>query len=215
MSEGIVVRVLTIALLVGFAVTFDGVAALAAEPATQTSIERAIAEGKAEMRKLSRQEFLALIERLIRAGRLDEALKLVAELPDTGQWAFDKRFIVARIAGAKGDFRSAEKIYREMLSADPNLHRVRLELASSLFQRGNFQPAEYHFRLVLAANVPDATKQAIQWHLALSAQQRSDGKICGRDRGDSGRRRPAPDRREHTVRGGRTVVGAGISRRRV
>ncbi len=137
-----------------------------AESAGKKSIAERIESGELEARKLSRQEFLALVERRIKAGRLDEALQLVAKLPDTGTWAFDKRFIVARIARMKGDFRTAEKVYRQMLSADPNLHRVRLELARSLFERGNFEAAEYNFRLVLAADVPDSTKRAIQWHLA-------------------------------------------------
>jgi len=152
-----------IGLLLAVAAAWTPAAAIAAE---DTKIDASADAGAETRTEMTRREFLALIERLIRAGQLDEALKLVAKLPDEGTWAFDKRFIVARIASARGDHESAEKIYRQMLSADPNLHRVRLELARSLFERGNFQAAEYHFRLVLAADIPDSTKQAIQWHLA-------------------------------------------------
>ncbi len=115
---------------------------------------------------LSRKEFLAMVERLIAAGRVDEAEALNERLPDEGVFAFDKRFIAARIAQLRGDHATAEKIYRQMLVADPNLHRVRLELARSLFERGNFEAADYNFRLVLAANIPEAVRARIRNYLA-------------------------------------------------
>jgi tetratricopeptide (TPR) repeat protein len=119
-----------------------------------------------EPRRMSRAEFLTKVEQLIKAGRLDEAMALIARLPDKGVLAFDKRFIAARIARLRGDHETAEKVYRQMLVADPNLHRVRLELAQSLFERGNFEAAEYNFRLVLAADIPGAVRKRIGSYLA-------------------------------------------------
>jgi len=123
-------------------------------------------ETPVEPRRISRAEFLAQVERLINAGRLDEAMALIDRVPDKGVLAFDKRFIAARIAQLRGDYSTAEKIYRQMLVADPNLHRVRLELAQSLFERGNFQAADYNFRLVLAADISPQVRRAIRRYLA-------------------------------------------------
>lgn len=132
----------------------------------QVQAEAAKAKTPAEPRRMSRDEFLALIERLMKEGRLDEAMALVSRLPDNGVLAFDKRFITARIARLHGDYATAEKIYRQMLTADPNLHRVRLELAQSLFERGNFEAADYNFRLVLAAHISGEVRARILSYLA-------------------------------------------------
>jgi tetratricopeptide (TPR) repeat protein len=123
-------------------------------------------ETPAEPRQMSRAEFLAMVERLIEEGRLDEAMALIAHLPEKGVLAFDKRFIAAKIARLRGDHRTAEKIYRQMLAADPNLYRVRLELAQTLFERGNIEAADYHFRLVLAANISNVVRERIRTYLA-------------------------------------------------
>ena len=76
---------------------------------------------------MSRAEFLSSVNKLLNAGKFDQAEAIVRALPDEGPLAFDKQFILARIARALGDQRTAEDIYRGMLSKDPNLHRVRLD----------------------------------------------------------------------------------------
>jgi tetratricopeptide (TPR) repeat protein len=126
----------------------------------------------AEPGQITRAEFLAKVNRLIKEGRLDEALAMIDRLPDEkGVQAFDKAFIQAHIARLRGDHSTAEKIYRRMLVGDPDLHRVRLELARSLFERGNFEAAEYNFRLVLAADISEPVRERI---LLYMAQMRSD-----------------------------------------
>jgi hypothetical protein len=69
----------------------------AATPASaQDQVQAPETETPVEPRRISRAEFLAKIERLIKEGRLDEAMALIARLPDKGVFAFDKRFIAAR-----------------------------------------------------------------------------------------------------------------------
>ena len=143
-----------------------GAAAPASAQDQARASETETPEPPVERRRISRAQFLAKIEQLIEAGRLDQALALIDRLPDEGVFAFDKRFVAARIARLRGDYRTAEKIYRRMLVADPNLHRVRLELAQSLFERGNFQAADYNFRLVLAAGISPRVRRTIQGFLA-------------------------------------------------
>jgi tetratricopeptide (TPR) repeat protein len=111
---------------------------------------------------LSRTEFLRLVEVLISNGQLDEAKRLVDGLPDDGPLATDKLFLSAKIAEAEDDYKRAEKLYRLILRDNPSLHRVRLDLAHSLFARGNFDAADYHFRLVLAADIPNEVRRNIR-----------------------------------------------------
>jgi tetratricopeptide (TPR) repeat protein len=86
---------------------------------------------------VSRTDFLRLVEALISDGRLDEAKRLVGDLPEDGPLAIDRLFLSAKIAEAEGDYELAEKLYRVILRDNPGLHRVRLDLAHSLFARGN------------------------------------------------------------------------------
>jgi hypothetical protein len=114
-----------------------------------------------ERQQLSRDQFIALIEQLIRSGKTAEAERLLLQLPDEGPAAPDKHFLLGQIAGFRGDWHQAEAHYRWILARDPNLHRVRLELARALFNRRNFDAADYHFRLVAAAEVPEAVRRNI------------------------------------------------------
>jgi tetratricopeptide (TPR) repeat protein len=111
---------------------------------------------------VSRTDFLRLVEALISDGRLDEAKRLVGDLPEDGPLAIDRLFLSAKIAEAEGDYELAEKLYRVILRDNPGLHRVRLDLAHSLFARGNLDAADYHFRLVLAADIPNEVRRNIR-----------------------------------------------------
>jgi len=122
--------------------------------------------------QLSRMQFLGLVETLIRDGRLDDARHLVMALPDDDKLALDKLFLRAKIAGAEGKPKEAELLYRAILRRDPDLHRVRLDLALSLFKRGNLDAADYHMRLVLAADIPDAVRENIRRLLGRIRKER-------------------------------------------
>ncbi len=122
---------------------------------------------------ISREQFLRLVELLITQGKLDEAKQLVDELPEDGPLAIDKLFLSATISEAEGNYRRAEKLYRQILRENPSLHRVRLDLARSLFLRGNMDAADYHFRLVLAADIPDKVRQNIRHFLDRIRREQS------------------------------------------
>ena len=121
---------------------------------------------------ISRTEFLRLVEVLISRGQLDKAKRLVNDLPEDAPLANDKLFLSAKIAEAEGDYKLAEKLYRTILRDNPDLHRVRLDLARSLYSRGNFDAADYHFRLVLAADIPDEVRRNIRPFLNRIREER-------------------------------------------
>ncbi len=57
-------------------------------------------------------------------------------------------------------------MFRDMLVADPNLVRVRLELARAFFLKGEDSLARGHFEAVLAGGVPDAVAANVHRFLA-------------------------------------------------
>ena len=61
----------------------------------------------------------------------------------------DLDFLHGTIALARGDWEAAIVRFRAMLARNPNLPRVRLDLALAYFQAGEDHRAAYHFRLAL------------------------------------------------------------------
>lgn len=126
----------------------------------------------ADTQTITRTDFLRFVELLISRGQLDAAKRLVDGLPEEGPLATDKLFLNAKIAQAEGDYKLAEQLYRTILRDNPELHRVRLDLAHSLFSRGNFDAADYHFRLVLAADIPSDVRRNVRPFLDRIRQER-------------------------------------------
>ena len=61
----------------------------------------------------------------------------------------DLDFLHGSIALQRGDWQAAIARFRAMLARNPNLPRVRLDLAFAYFQAGQDRRAAYHFRLAL------------------------------------------------------------------
>ncbi|MBN2125006.1 MAG: tetratricopeptide repeat protein [Deltaproteobacteria bacterium] len=78
----------------------------------------------------------------------------------------DILFWYASCAAKAGETDLSLKKFRDMLEIDPNLHRVRLELATVYFQLGKYKEARQELETVLEAKPPDAVKQNIEKLLA-------------------------------------------------
>src|SRR5690348_8369787 len=63
----------------------------------------------------------------------------------------EQEFVDGMTAYAAKDYRHAEALFRKILERDPNLVRVRLELARTLFLEKKDEDADYQFRLAAAA----------------------------------------------------------------
>ena len=70
-------------------------------------------------------------------------------------------FLEGQLAFAEGDYRRAVAIYRRMLSKDPGLLRVRLELARALFAARDYAAAQYHFEIALGQTLNEQVRQKI------------------------------------------------------
>lgn len=93
------------------------------------------------------------------------ALPIFRELSDRVE-TLDVMFWTASCAAGAGETDAAIEKYGKMLQIDPNLHRVRLELATMYFGMGRYDDARQELNKVLEAKPPDSVKANIQKLLA-------------------------------------------------
>lgn len=120
--------------------------------------------------KISGDEGLAFAEELYKRGELDLAGAILIELRDSQTSNVDQKqvsFLLGLIAIEQENHAEAIEIFRKLLDDDPDLYRVRLELARALYEKGHDRAATYHFRLALAADLPNEAKQKIRAYLNL------------------------------------------------
>lgn len=70
-------------------------------------------------------------------------------------------FVRGVVAIEAGDAQTAVRIFRDLLAEDPNLHRVRLELARAYFVLQEWELSRREFLTVLSANIPYSVKRNI------------------------------------------------------
>lgn len=105
---------------------------------------------------LSAEDVVAIAGRLIDAGRYDEAQALIDQLAADNVGGVERDFLDGMTALLRKDYRKAERLFRRILEGDPNLVRVRLELARTLFLARKDEDADYHFKLAIAQHPPAA-----------------------------------------------------------
>jgi Flp pilus assembly protein TadD len=114
---------------------------------------------------LSTEEAIGLATAWIVEGRLDEAdallRQLAAALPPDPQVLF----LQAQSALQRRDYGAASTKLRELLSRDPSLVRVRLDLARALFLAGDYGASRYHFELALGEDLPAAARENVHLYL--------------------------------------------------
>ena len=139
----------------------------------QKSPESEVFDNKAmdRLKKLSAREVEELDKKLAEALTLfydreyARALPIFREISDRVE-TMDVMFWTASCAAKAGEMEASEKKFREMLKVDPNLHRVRLELATVYFGAGRYDDARRELNAVLETKPPEAVKMNIQKLLA-------------------------------------------------
>jgi tetratricopeptide (TPR) repeat protein len=109
---------------------------------------------------------------LVQGGKLAEAKRVLAaqleKAPDDPQ----ALFLSGLVAVAEKDYDKAIEQFRHILVLEPDVERVRLELARAFFLAGDYTNAERQFRFARAGNLPDEVKANIDTYLANIALQR-------------------------------------------
>ncbi len=112
------------------------------------------------------------IKSLIVDGKLIKAQKYLDQALLDRPRNLNLLFLRADIAMRMGDYNTAITSYRNMLDQDPNLVRVRLELARAYFMKKDDDQAEYHFRLVLGGKPSPAVVRNIEAFLEVMEKRR-------------------------------------------
>jgi tetratricopeptide (TPR) repeat protein len=104
----------------------------------------------ADTAQISDEQGLALAGKLLANGRKDEARKLYALLLQSRNpaYQFEAAFQLGRLYMHDGEYDKAAACYLAILNRNPNLARVRLELALAYFMDESYEDAQFQFELV-------------------------------------------------------------------
>ncbi len=120
-----------------------------------------------ETQRVIVQNPLVAASQLIENGYIEQAqaiLDAVDQLNEAEKAKLDSTeisFLLGRIAYARQNYNKAADIFSAILYDQPNLARVRLELARVYFSSQKHRQAEEHFKYSLSDNLPDATNDNI------------------------------------------------------
>lgn len=106
------------------------------------------------------------------AGRFKEAYDLLKANLEANKGDVDTRFMLGQCAAKLGNQGEALALYQEILADNPDLPRVRLELARAYLAAGDHAKAKEAFEAVQASNPPPVVGENIQRFLDSIAAQR-------------------------------------------
>lgn len=108
----------------------------------------------------------------------EQALPLLRRLNEK-MGGMEVSFWLATSAHHTGDYDLAIEAYRDMLAQNPDLPRVRLDLADALIKTGQLDEAKKELETVLATDPPDAVKRKIQDRLSSIVRQQDKFRWSG------------------------------------
>lgn len=115
-------------------------------------------------KRLTEREALILARTLAAQGRGDDAVNLYQELIARGrvqEYRIEAAFQLAGIFMLEGRFREAAILFLGILNQNPNLPRVRLELARAYFLNGDYEDAQLQFELVKGSGLPPEVQEKV------------------------------------------------------
>lgn len=125
---------------------------------------------------LSELEAIQVAGNLVTAGKYSNALKILTQLPQTGQTSIEieRWYLIAQIEQRKGNIDEAIKIYRKLLDEKPDLSKIRYELALCYMHKKQWYRADYHLRLAMAGkDIPDDVKRQMMYYRYIARQNKN------------------------------------------
>jgi tetratricopeptide (TPR) repeat protein len=124
-----------------------------------------------KLSKMSPDKVEAIDDRLAEAltlyydGKYGQALPIFNEIASEIE-TMDIMWWIGTSAMKSGELNLAVKKFQDMLATNPELHRVRLDLAAAYFQMGRYDDAKRELETVKATRPPDAVQKNIDQLLA-------------------------------------------------
>ena len=125
---------------------------------------------------MSPLEAVKIAGNLVHDGNYDSALQILTMMPQTGNLPveIERWYLIAQIEQRKGNIDEAIKIYRKILDDQPDLVKVRYELALCYMVKQQWYRADYHLRLAMAgADIPEPVKQQMLYYRYVARQNKN------------------------------------------
>ncbi len=113
---------------------------------------------------------------LVEKGDFNKAESILTKLPKLSrvELEIERWFLLGQISMHNDDYETAIKIYRKILDAQPDLARIRFELALCYMKTGHWYRADYHLRLAMAGkDLPDNVKQMMSYYRYIVRQNKN------------------------------------------
>lgn len=120
--------------------------------------------------RLTERQALVLAKAYAQHGQRNDAISLYQKLINAAHGQEIKNEAAFQLAGIymlEEEFRKAISLYIQILNRQPNLPRVRLELARAYFLNQEYEDAQLQFELVKGSNLPPAVLEKIDIYLTL------------------------------------------------
>ena len=113
---------------------------------------------------------------MVERNDYDNAETILTMLPQMGNVALEieRWFLLAQIAQKRGDFETAIKIYQKILDDQPDLARIRFELATCYMHTKQWYRADYHLRLAMAGkDLPNEVRKIMNYYRWIVRQNKN------------------------------------------
>ena len=113
---------------------------------------------------------------LVYEGKYDAALQILTKMPQTGDTPveIERWYLIAQIEQRQGNIDEAIKIYQKLLDEQPDLVKIRYELALCYMVQEKWYRADYHLRLAMAGNdIPDGVKRNMMYYRYIVRQNKN------------------------------------------
>ena len=112
---------------------------------------------------------------LIDRGDIEHAQQILTKMPQTNSLPveIERWYLLAQIEQKSGNYDEAIKIYRKILDDQPDLVKIRYELALCYMAKKQWYRADYHLRLAMAGkDLPDNVKQMMNYYRYVIRQNK-------------------------------------------
>ena len=125
---------------------------------------------------VSALDAVKLAGRLVEVGDYKHAQDILIKMPQTNSLPveLERWYLLAQIEQKKGNVDEAIRIYRKILDDQPDLVKIRYELAICYMMKHQWYRADYNLRLAMAGkNIPDDIKKRMMYLRYVARQNKN------------------------------------------
>ena len=115
---------------------------------------------------MSALEAVKIAGDMVYTGNYNQAQDILVKMPQTNSLPveIERWYLLAQIEQKKGNIDEAIRIYRKILDQQPDLVKIRYELAICYMMKEQWYRADYHLRLAMAAtDIPEDVKHRMMY----------------------------------------------------